>query len=127
MRGFADSDADAVIERLRTAAELSAEEVTRTAFSGVPPRRAVITHAVAANERSSVTLQVREWQATELDAAAALAEEYRAPETVQEIAAADAADRDAALQDGGRGSYKRGLRQFKPLFRDYPYETADAV
>jgi hypothetical protein len=122
MRGFADSDADAVIERLRTAAELSAEEVTRTAFSGVAPRRAVITHAVAANERSSVTLQVREWQASEMDAAAALAQEFRAPETVQEIAAADAADRDA-----GRGNYKRGQRQFKPLFRDYPYETADAV
>jgi hypothetical protein len=123
MRGFADSDADAVIERLRTAAELSAEEVTRSAFSGVPPRRAVITHAVAANERSSVTLQVREWQASEEDAAAALAQEFRAPQTVQEIAAADAADRE----DGGRGNYKRGQRQFKPLFRDYPYETADAA
>ena len=119
MRGFADSDAGGVIDRLRTAAELSAEEVTRAAFGGAPPRRAVITHAVAANERSSVTLQVREWQASELDAAAALAEEFQQPETVQEIAAADAAP--------ARGTYKRVQRQFKPLFRDYPYETADAV
>jgi hypothetical protein len=124
LRGFADADANGVIDRLRTAAELSAEEVTRTAFGGAPaPRRAVITHAVAANERASVTLQVREWQASELDAAAALAEEFRAPETVKEIAAADAAPEEGS----GRGSYKRGQRQFKPLFKDYPYETADAV
>ena len=61
--------------------------------------------------------------AAEKSAAAALAQEFRAPQTVQEIAAADAADRE----DGGRGNYKRGQRQFKPLFRDYPYETADAA
>ena len=126
MRGFANSDANGVIDRLRTAAELSAEEVTRTAFGGAGPlpRRAVITHAVAANERASVTLQVREWQASEMDAAAALAEEFRQPETVAEIAAADAPPPGELPE--GRGSYKRGQRQFKPLFKDYPYETAEA-
>ena len=124
MRGFADSDASGVIERLRTAAELSAEEVTRAAFGGGAPlmRRAVITHAVAANERSSVTLQVPEWQASERDAANALAAEFRAPQTVKEIAEADAPEERA-----GRGGFKRGQRQFKPLFKDYPYETADKV
>ena len=121
MRGFADSDASGVIDRLRSAAEQSAEEVTRSAFGGAPlVRRAVITHAVAANERSSITLQVPEWQASERDAANALADEYNAPQTVQQIAAADAQDERA-----GRGGFKRGQRQFKPLFKDYPYETAD--
>ena len=62
MRGFADTDATGVIERLRVTAEQQAEEVTRAAFNGrlaTPPRRAVITHAVAANERASITLSVR--------------------------------------------------------------------
>jgi hypothetical protein len=62
MRGFADTDATGVIERLRVTAEEQAEEVTRSAFGGrlaTQPRRAVITHAVAANERSSVTVSVR--------------------------------------------------------------------
>jgi hypothetical protein len=120
-RGFADADANGVIDRLRTAAELSAEEVTRTAFGGAPaPRRAVITHAVAANERSSVTLQVPEWQASEREAANALDAEFRAPRTVAEIAQADAPEERA-----GRGGFKRGQRQFKPLFKDYPYETKE--
>jgi hypothetical protein len=62
MRGFADTDATGVIERLRVTAEEQAEEVTRSAFGGrlsTPPRRAVITHAVAANDRSAVTVAVR--------------------------------------------------------------------
>jgi hypothetical protein len=62
MRGFADTDATGVIDRLRVTAEEQAEEVTRSAFGGrlsTPPRRAVITHAVAANERSAVTVAVR--------------------------------------------------------------------
>ena len=66
MRGFADTDATGVIERLRVTAEEQAEEVTRAAFGGrlaTQPRRAVITHAVAANERSSVTVSVRAAQA----------------------------------------------------------------
>ncbi len=62
MRGFADTDASGVIARLRVTAEDQALEVTRSAFGGRlsgTPRRAVITHAVAANERASVTLSVR--------------------------------------------------------------------